>query len=54
LSVRFYYPTNGQFFPASTTIGVQALVLDSTAVKTVQYFANGTSIGIVTNTAVSC
>ena len=51
LSVRFYYPTNGQFFPASTTIGVQALVLDSTAVKTVQYFANGTSIGIVTNTA---
>jgi hypothetical protein len=50
LSVSFYYPTNGETYTAPATIGVHALVLDSTLVETVQYFANGTNIGTLTNT----
>ncbi len=48
--VSFWYPTNGQTFAAPATIGVHALVTDSNVVKAMQYFANGTSIGVVTNT----
>ncbi len=51
LSVSFYYPTNGETYTAPATIAVHALVLDSTLVETVQYFANGTSIGTRTNTS---
>jgi len=47
--VSFYYPTNGQTFTAPANIGVHALVTDSNLVNAVQYFANGASIGIVTN-----
>ena len=50
-TVSFYYPTNGQFYLAPATVGVHALVLDSNIVETVQYFANGTNIGIRTNTS---
>ena len=49
-TVSFWYPTNGQTFAAPATIGVHALVTDSNLVKAMQYFANGTSIGVVTNT----
>ena len=48
-NVSFWYPTNGQMFIAPATIGVHALVTDSNVVRTMQYFANGSSIGIVTN-----
>ncbi|HSY19719.1 MAG TPA: Ig-like domain-containing protein, partial [Candidatus Acidoferrales bacterium] len=48
--VAFWYPTNGQTFKAPATIGVHALVVDSNVVQTIQYFANGSGIGIVTNT----
>ncbi len=48
-AISFWYPTNGQTFPAPANIGVHALVTDSNMVQTVQYFANGGSIGIVTN-----
>jgi hypothetical protein len=48
--VRFWYPTNGQTFLAPANIGVHALVVDSNLVETVQYFAGGTSLGILTNT----
>ena len=47
--VSFWYPTNGQAFAAPATIGVHALVTDSNVVKVMQYFANGTSIGVITN-----
>ncbi len=47
--VSFWYPTNGQTFLAPATIGVHAMVTDSNVVETMQYFANGGSIGIVTN-----
>ncbi len=47
--VSFWYPTNGQKFAAPATIGVHALVTDSNVVRAMQYFANGTSIGVVTN-----
>jgi len=47
--VSFWYPTNGQFFAAPANVGVHARVTYSNLVQTVQYFANGTSIGIVTN-----
>ncbi|HZM03316.1 MAG TPA: Ig-like domain-containing protein [Candidatus Saccharimonadales bacterium] len=47
--VSFWYPTNGQTFAAPVTIGVHALVTDSNVVRTVQYFANGSSIGTVSN-----
>jgi len=50
LTVSFYYPTNGQTYTAPAIIAVHALVLDTTLVKTVQYFANGTNIGTRTNT----
>ncbi len=50
LSVSLYYPTNGETYTAPATIAVHALVLDSTVVETVQYFANGTNIGTRTNT----
>ncbi len=43
--VRFYYPTNGQTFTAPASVAVHALVLDSTVVRTVQYFASGTTRG---------
>ena len=49
--VSFWYPTNGQTFTAPATVGVHALVTDSNVVQTMQYFANGSSIGIVTNTS---
>ena len=51
LSLGFWYPTNGQTFTAPANVGVHAWVLDSNVVRTVQYFANSTSIGTVTNTA---
>jgi hypothetical protein len=47
--VSFWYPTNGQTFRAPANVGVHARVTDSNVVETVQYFANGSSIGIVTN-----
>ena len=47
--VSFWYPTNGQTFIAPANIGVHALVVDSNVVQTVQYFANGNSLGSVTN-----
>jgi hypothetical protein len=50
-TISFYYPTNGEFYLAPATIGVHALVLDSNIVETVQYFANGTNIGIRTNSS---
>lgn len=50
-AVSFWYPTNGQMFLAPATIGVHAKVTDSNVVQTVQYFASGTSIGLVTNSA---
>ena len=50
-AVSFWYPTNGQTFTAPATVGVHALVTDSNVVQTMQYFANGSSIGIVTNTS---
>jgi cupin superfamily acireductone dioxygenase involved in methionine salvage len=49
--VAFYYPTNGQTCVAPANIGVHALVTDSNVVNAVQYFANGASIGIISNTA---
>jgi hypothetical protein len=49
-AVSFWYPTNGQMFAAPANVGVHARVTDSNVVQTVQYFANGTSIGIITNT----
>ena len=49
-AVSFYYPTNGQAFLAPATIGVHASATDSNVVQTMQYFANGSSIGTVTNT----
>ena len=48
-TVSFWYPTNGQLFTAPATVGLHALVTDSNAVRTMQYFANGTSVGIVSN-----
>jgi len=48
-TVSFWYPTNGQSFLASANVGVHALVTDSNVVQTMQYFANGTSLGMVTN-----
>ena len=50
LTVGWWYPTNGQTFTALANIGVHAWVVDSNVVRTVQYFANAASIGIVTNT----
>jgi len=47
--VSFWYPTNGQVFLAPATIGVHALATDSNLVATMQYFANGSSIGTVSN-----
>ena len=49
--VSFLYPTNGQAFTAPANIGVRAFVIDSNVVRTVQYFANDASIGIISNTA---
>ena len=49
-AVSLGYPTNGQAFLAPATIWVRALVTDSNAVQTVQYFSGTSSIGIVTNT----
>src|SRR5581483_5202201 len=49
-AVSFWYPTNGQMFAAPASIGVHARVTDSNVVETIQYFANGSSIGTVTNT----
>src|ERR1017187_9035739 len=48
-AVGFWYPTNGQMFAAPANIGVHARVTDSNVVQTIQYFANGGSIGTVTN-----
>jgi Big-like domain-containing protein len=48
-TVAFWYPTNGQWFVAPANVGVHARVTDSNLVQTVQYFANGSIIGIVTN-----
>jgi len=48
-AVSFFYPTNDQLFAAPANVGVHARVTDSNVVQTVQYFANGTSIGTVTN-----
>ena len=50
-AVSFWYPTNGQAFLAPANVGVHALVTDSNFVQTMQYFANGISIGSVTNTS---
>lgn len=50
-AVSFWYPTNGQLFAAPAAIGVHARVTDSNVVKSVQYFASGTSIGVVSNTS---
>jgi hypothetical protein len=50
-TVAFWYPTNGQLFVAPANVGVHARVTDSNVVQTVQYFANGNSIGVVTNTS---
>jgi len=50
-TVSFWYPTNGQSFLAPANVGVHALVTGSNLVQTMQYFANGNSIGIVTNTS---
>ena len=50
-AVAFWYPTNGQMFLAPANIGVHARVTDSNVVETVEYFANGNSIGIVSNTS---
>jgi len=47
--VSFWYPTNGETFTGPTNIGVHALVTDSNIVDEVQYFANGASIGVVSN-----
>ena len=49
--VSFFYPTNGQMFTAPASIGVHARVTDSNLVEAVQYFANGSFIGVVTNTS---
>jgi hypothetical protein len=48
-AISFWYPTNGQAFTAPANVGVHALVTDSNVVQTMQYFANGNSIGLVTN-----
>ena len=48
-AVSFWYPTNGQSFLAPANVGVHALATDSNVVRTMHYFANGASIGIVTN-----
>jgi hypothetical protein len=50
-AVSFWYPTNGQMFAAPANVGVHARMTDSNVVQTIQYFANGTSIGTVTNTS---
>jgi hypothetical protein len=50
-AVGFWYPTNGQTFTAPANVGVHALVVDSNVVQTMQYFANGSSIGTVTNSS---
>jgi hypothetical protein len=50
-AVSFWYPTNGQSFLAPANVGVHALVTDSNVVHTMRYFANGSSIGVVTNTS---
>jgi ABC-type cobalamin transport system permease subunit len=49
-TVRLLYPSNGQSFLAPANVGIYASVLDSNLVKTVQFFAGDTSLGIVTNT----
>src|SRR5580698_5974265 len=49
LTVRFWYPTNGETFTAPANIGVHAQVADSNVVETVQYFAGTNSIGLVSN-----
>lgn len=48
-TVSFGYPTNGQTFIAPASIGLHARVTDSNLVESVQYFANGTSIGTVSS-----
>jgi hypothetical protein len=49
--VNITYPTNGQTYTAPATVVMRALAVDSNLVKTVQFFASGTSLGIVSNTA---
>jgi len=44
-------PTNGQQFSALSDISIRVAVTDSNVVQIVQYFANGSPIGLVTNSA---
>ena len=48
-TVSFVYPTNGQKFAAPASIYLHAAVTDSNLVQLVQYFSDGSLIGVISN-----
>ena len=50
--VSLTYPTNGQTYAAPANVTLRALVTDSNALASVQFFAGTTSLGIVSNLTV--
>ena len=49
LAVGWYYPADHEVFGAGTSLYVHAWVTDSRPIQTLEYYANGHSIGLVTN-----
>ena len=50
-ALSYTSPTNGQKFASTNVLTLRVAVTDSNAVRTVQFFDNGGSLGIVTNTS---
>ncbi len=49
LAVGWYYPADHEVFGSGTSIYLHAWVTDSRPIQTLEYYANGHSIGLVTN-----
>ena len=53
-AVTIYYPTNGSKFTAPTNIDLVAIASESNgAIASVEFFANGSSLGMATNNPIS-